>query len=116
MEITTDQLQVQSSGDQPLQIQSANQQLQIQSANQLQIHPNAIVMKDANLQRKIKIGLGTVVHPKARLTLGIISFKGLFIHLKASIDAGRGAIEFGSYNIVEEGALIQNKYIHRNSI
>lgn len=56
----------------------------------LTISPEACVIKDAIFKGRITIGPGTIIHPKA------------------VINAGFGEIIFGSNNIVEETAVIEN--------
>jgi len=61
------------------------------SANiQLTISPDAVVVADAILKGRITVGPSTIIHPKAK------------------IDARDGEIIFGSQNIVEETAVIEN--------
>uniref|UniRef100_A0A183BVK6 Dynactin subunit 6 n=1 Tax=Globodera pallida TaxID=36090 RepID=A0A183BVK6_GLOPA len=66
--------------------------LAISSPNRtrLEIHPEATVVANCMLRGHIIIGPGTVIHPHA------------------VIDSGEGCIEFGTNNIVEETAKIQN--------
>lgn len=59
----------------------------------LVISPEALVISDAILKGKITFGDGTIIHPKA------------------VINAGKGEIIFGTNNIVEETAIIENLYI-----
>lgn len=61
----------------------------------LVISPEALVIVDAVLKGKIKFGPGTIIHPKAM------------------INAGDGEIIFGSNNIVEETAVIENLLVFK---
>ncbi|KAL3086056.1 hypothetical protein niasHT_030480 [Heterodera trifolii] len=58
--------------------------------SRLEIHPDAFVDSRSVLRGHIIVGPGTVIHPQA------------------VIDSGDGCIEFGTNNIVEETAKIQN--------
>ncbi|CAK5075154.1 unnamed protein product [Meloidogyne enterolobii] len=73
----------------------ADDSLQQLNKPKVEIHPEAVVVAKAILRGgNIVIGAGTVIHPQAL------------------IDAGEGKIIFGSNNIVEETAIIQNLYLY----
>nr|CAD2175929.1 unnamed protein product [Meloidogyne enterolobii] len=69
----------------------ADDSLQQLNKPKVEINPEAVVVAKAILRGgNIVIGAGTIIHPQAL------------------IDAGEGKIIFGSNNIVEETAIIQN--------
>lgn len=63
------------------------------SRDKFNIHSKAVVCQDVDMKGDITIGAGTIVHPKA------------------TIFAAGGPIVIGSGCIVEEGAIILNRYV-----
>lgn len=58
--------------------------------SKLSIASDAVIVVHATLRGKITVGSSTIIHPKAH------------------IDSGEGEIIFGTHNIIEETAVIEN--------
>ncbi|RCN41087.1 bacterial transferase hexapeptide repeat protein [Ancylostoma caninum] len=89
----------------------------------VEIHPTAIVCREATLEGCVSIGAGTVVHPFAiiRATNGpiiigennIIEDRSLIENI---LEDGDKVMEIGNQNIIEVGAIIHAPSIGNNNV
>ncbi|PIO71996.1 bacterial transferase hexapeptide repeat protein [Teladorsagia circumcincta] len=95
----------------------------MQTASSIEIHPTAIVCREATLEGCVRIGAGTVVHPFAviKATNGpIVIGENNIIEdrclIENVLEEGDKVMEIGDQNIVEVGAVIYAPRIGNNNV
>uniref|UniRef100_A0A0K0DA73 Dynactin subunit 6 n=1 Tax=Angiostrongylus cantonensis TaxID=6313 RepID=A0A0K0DA73_ANGCA len=89
----------------------------------IEIHPTAIVCREATLEGNVRIGPGTVVHPfavikatNAPIIIGennIIEERSLIENI---LEGEEKVMEIGNHNVIEVGAVLHARRVGNNNV